>query len=133
MEPHLCVGIDVVCKAHRVGIAHPDGSILEEFDISQIDGGSAYRRGSRPVVFRRVSRSSANAFSTSSSVGVRCKRRRSCLTVRSRCRFSLRPIIAPAVIMPAWEQGTRVPRTIAPWWKEERCPNSRRSSVGRAR
>ena len=39
MEPHLCVGIDVGCKAHRVGIAHPDGSILEEFDISHNDVG----------------------------------------------------------------------------------------------
>ena len=39
MEPHLCVGIDVGCKAHRVGIAHPDGSILEEFDISHTDAG----------------------------------------------------------------------------------------------
>ena len=39
MEPHLCVGIDVGCKAHRVGIAHPDGSILEEFDISHSDVG----------------------------------------------------------------------------------------------
>jgi len=39
MEPHLCVGIDVGCRAHRVGIAHPNGSILEEFDIS-----SALRR-----------------------------------------------------------------------------------------
>jgi len=39
MEPHLCVGIDVGCKAHRVGIARPDGSILEEFDISHNDVG----------------------------------------------------------------------------------------------
>lgn len=39
MEPHLCVGIDVGCKAHRVGIARPDGSILEEFDISHTDVG----------------------------------------------------------------------------------------------
>jgi transposase len=39
MEPHLCVGIDVGCKAHRVGIATPDGSILEEFDISHNDVG----------------------------------------------------------------------------------------------
>lgn len=39
MDPHLCVGIDVGCKAHRVGIAHPDGSILEEFDISHTDAG----------------------------------------------------------------------------------------------
>ncbi len=39
MEPHLCVGIDVGCKSHRVGIAHPDGSILEEFDISHNDVG----------------------------------------------------------------------------------------------
>jgi len=39
MDPHLCVGIDVGCRAHRVGIAHPDGSILEEFDISHSDAG----------------------------------------------------------------------------------------------
>ena len=37
MDPHLCVGIDVGYRAHRVGIAHPDGSILEEFDISHSD------------------------------------------------------------------------------------------------
>ena len=23
MDPHLCIGIDVGCKAHRVGIASP--------------------------------------------------------------------------------------------------------------
>jgi len=40
MNPHLCIGIDVGCKAHRVGIATPDGSILEEFDISHTDAGS---------------------------------------------------------------------------------------------
>ena len=34
MDPHLCVGIDVGCRTHRVGIACPDGSILEEFNIS---------------------------------------------------------------------------------------------------
>jgi len=39
MDPHLCVGIDVGYRAHRVGIAHPDGSILEEFDISHSDAG----------------------------------------------------------------------------------------------
>lgn len=39
MDPHLCVGVDVGCKAHRVGIATPDGSILEEFDISHSDAG----------------------------------------------------------------------------------------------
>jgi transposase len=39
MEPHLCIGIDVGCKAHRVGIATPDGSIIEEFDISHTDAG----------------------------------------------------------------------------------------------
>jgi len=39
MEPHLCVGIDVGCKAHRIGIACPDGSILEEFDISHSSAG----------------------------------------------------------------------------------------------
>ena len=39
MDPHLCVGVDVGYKSHRVGIAHPDGSILEEFDISHSDDG----------------------------------------------------------------------------------------------
>jgi len=39
MQLHLCVGIDVGCRAHRVGIARPDGSILEEFDISHSDAG----------------------------------------------------------------------------------------------
>ena len=39
MDPHLCVGIDVGCRSHRVGIAHPNGSILEEFDISHSDAG----------------------------------------------------------------------------------------------
>jgi len=39
MDPHLSVGIDVGYRAHRVGIAHPDGSILEEFDISHSDAG----------------------------------------------------------------------------------------------
>jgi transposase len=39
MDPHLCFGVDVGCKAHRVGIATPDGSILEEFDISHSDAG----------------------------------------------------------------------------------------------
>ena len=39
MDPHLCVGIDVGCRTHRVGIAHPDGSILEEFGISHCDTG----------------------------------------------------------------------------------------------
>jgi len=39
MDPHLCVGIDVGCRSHRVGIAHPDGSIIEEFDISHCDAG----------------------------------------------------------------------------------------------
>ena len=39
MDPHLCIGIDVGCKAHRVGFAPPDGSILEEFDISHTDAG----------------------------------------------------------------------------------------------
>jgi len=34
MDPKICVGIDVGCKAHRVGISDSNGSILEEFDIS---------------------------------------------------------------------------------------------------
>ncbi len=39
MDPHICVGIDVGYRSHRVGIALPDGSILEEFDISHNDVG----------------------------------------------------------------------------------------------
>ena len=39
MDPHLCVGVDVGCRSHRVGIAHPEGSILEEFDISHTFAG----------------------------------------------------------------------------------------------
>jgi len=39
MERHLCVGIDVGCKAHRVAIARPDGSILDEFDILHSNAG----------------------------------------------------------------------------------------------
>jgi hypothetical protein len=37
MEPCIRVGIDVGCKAHRVGIASPDGAILDEFDISHTE------------------------------------------------------------------------------------------------
>ncbi len=29
LDPQIRVGIDVGCKAHRVGISGPDGSILE--------------------------------------------------------------------------------------------------------
>jgi transposase len=39
MESQLRVGIDVGCHAHRVGIADPAGSILEEFDISHSEAG----------------------------------------------------------------------------------------------
>jgi|GEM_PF-1070124 len=39
MDPQIRVGIDVGCKAHRVGIADPKGSILEEFDISHTNAG----------------------------------------------------------------------------------------------
>jgi len=39
MDPQIRVGIDVGCKAHRVGIANPDGKIMEEFDISHTDAG----------------------------------------------------------------------------------------------
>jgi len=45
MDSHLCVGIDVGYRSHRVGIAHPDGSILEEFDISHTDAGFNRLRG----------------------------------------------------------------------------------------
>jgi hypothetical protein len=47
MESQLRVGIDVGCHAHRVGIADPAGSILEEFNISH---GEADTQG----IFRRV-------------------------------------------------------------------------------
>jgi len=39
MDPHLCVGVDVGYRFYRVGIAYPNGSILEEFDISHTDAG----------------------------------------------------------------------------------------------
>ena len=39
MDPHLCVGVDIGYRAHRVGIAQPDGSILEEFDSSHSEAG----------------------------------------------------------------------------------------------
>jgi len=39
MNPHLCVGIDIGYRNHRVGIADPDGQILEEFDISHTQVG----------------------------------------------------------------------------------------------
>jgi len=39
IDPQIRVGIDVGCKAHRVGIANPAGKILEEFDISHTDAG----------------------------------------------------------------------------------------------
>lgn len=39
MDPQIRVGIDVGCKTHRVGISKPDGSILEEFDISHTNAG----------------------------------------------------------------------------------------------
>ena len=39
MDPQIRVGIDVGCKAHRVGISDLNGSILEEFDVSHTDAG----------------------------------------------------------------------------------------------
>jgi len=33
MGPHIRVGVDVGVKTHQVGIAGPDGAILEEFSI----------------------------------------------------------------------------------------------------
>jgi transposase len=51
MVPHLCVGIDVGCRSHRVGIAHPDGRLLEEFDISHSAAGFS-------EFFRRVDKHS---------------------------------------------------------------------------
>jgi len=49
MEPCIRVGIDVGCKAHRVGVAGPDGVILDEFDIS-------HTREGFEDFFRRVGR-----------------------------------------------------------------------------
>jgi len=47
LDPQIYVGIDVGCKVHRVGISGPDGSILEEFDISHTDADfqDFFRRG----------------------------------------------------------------------------------------
>jgi len=39
LDPQIRVGIDVGCKAHRVGIANPGGKILKEFDVSHTDAG----------------------------------------------------------------------------------------------
>jgi len=39
IDQEIRVGIDVGCKAHRVGIANTTGKILEEFDISHTDAG----------------------------------------------------------------------------------------------
>jgi hypothetical protein len=33
VDPQIRVSVDVGCKTHRVGIAGPDGTILEEFTI----------------------------------------------------------------------------------------------------
>jgi hypothetical protein len=49
MEPCIRVGIDVGCKAHRVGVAGPDGALLEEFDVS-------HTREGFEDFFRRVGR-----------------------------------------------------------------------------
>ena len=49
MEARIRVGIDVGSRAHRVGVAGPDGALLEEFDISHT------REGFR-IFFERVHR-----------------------------------------------------------------------------
>jgi len=49
MEPCIRVGIDVGCKAHRVGVAGPDGALLDEFDVS-------HTREGFEDFFRRVGR-----------------------------------------------------------------------------
>jgi len=59
-------------------------------------GGLIRPAGGCPDLFRWVSRKSASASSTSSSVGLRRKRRSSWRTVRSRNRFSSRPMISPS-------------------------------------
>ena len=45
MDPHLCADIDVGCRSHRIGIAHPDGLILEESDIPPKRGAEEGNRG----------------------------------------------------------------------------------------
>jgi transposase len=49
MEPCIRVGVDVGSRAHRVGIAAPDGAILDEFDIS-------HTREGFEDFFRRIAR-----------------------------------------------------------------------------
>lgn len=49
VDPEIRVGIDVGCKTHRVGIAGPDGSILEEFDLPHTQEGFRH-------FFRRIER-----------------------------------------------------------------------------
>ncbi|NOX44360.1 MAG: IS110 family transposase [Caldiserica bacterium] len=39
MDPMIRVGVDVGCKTHQVGIAGPDGTILEEFSIPHTQDG----------------------------------------------------------------------------------------------
>ena len=39
MDPMIRVGVDVGCKTHQVGIAGPDGTILEEFSITHTQEG----------------------------------------------------------------------------------------------
>jgi len=56
MEPCIRVGIDVGSRAHRVGIAAPDGTLLDEFDISHTQEGFAdfFRRVGRHERERRL-------------------------------------------------------------------------------
>ncbi len=63
MESQLRVGIDVGCHAHRVGIADPAGSILEEFDISHSEAG--FREFFRRVEERRAERVPGTQYRTS--------------------------------------------------------------------
>lgn len=39
MGPLLCIGVDVGRRSHHVGIAQPDGAIIEEFQISHCNTG----------------------------------------------------------------------------------------------
>lgn len=39
VDPQIRVGVDVRSKTHRVGIAGPDGAILEEWTITHSQGG----------------------------------------------------------------------------------------------
>ncbi|MBU0596278.1 GNAT family N-acetyltransferase [Candidatus Bipolaricaulota bacterium] len=69
--------------------------VAEDLGTYGLPGRLGRFAGGRPDALRCVSCSSARALSTSSSFGLRPSRRSSCFTIRSRSRFSSRPIVAP--------------------------------------